>query len=136
MFHLSTLAFIVFIFTALRIVSYGPGELTASEAEALLFPDGNPHAVDFTVLRRDAEAGDAAAQWRMGQEYFSGRLLSLNVVKAYKWFALAARQRETDGDLSVALRALEARMNDGQIEKGRQAAEAWLAARAAKPSAD
>lgn len=51
-----------------------------------------PGASVVTELRQKAEAGDASAQYELGDRYTSAEGVSQNFVEAAKWFRLAAEQ--------------------------------------------
>ncbi len=58
----------------------------ASQADA-----GNPHALQ--ELRSFARAGNAAAQFDLGQAYYDGQGVPQNYAKAAEWYRKAAMQR-------------------------------------------
>lgn len=47
-------------------------------------------SADIKTLRKQAEAGDAKAQFNLGVAYFRGQGVPRDVVKSYMWLSLAA----------------------------------------------
>lgn len=72
---------------------------------------------------RAAEAGDAIAQYNMGQRYELGRGVETNLIQAYKWHELAARQGLPDA--ATARDQLRTRMDAGDLTEALRRVEAF-----------
>ena len=87
----------------------------ASQADA-----GNPHALQ--ELRSFARAGNAAAQFDLGQAYYDGQGVPQNYAKAAEWYRKAAMQR-----YAVAQGKLGAMYYDGHgVPQNYTSALKWL----------
>lgn len=51
-----------------------------------------PSQEELEQLKRDAEQGDAEAQYQLGCCYANGLGVEIDMVEAVRWFALAAEQ--------------------------------------------
>ncbi|HTT08008.1 MAG TPA: hypothetical protein VMH34_04380 [Gammaproteobacteria bacterium] len=85
----------------------------------LLYQQGNYAAAqqEFLVL---ANQGDPEAQFILGDIYANGQGVPTDVVQAYRWYTLAAKNR-AKGAAKVRDQ-LAAKMTPGQIEQGEQLA--------------
>ena len=79
-----------------------------------------------------AELGHADAQHYLGFHYFAGRGVPKDYVEAYKWFALAARQGSEGAVKNLEI--FSQFMSAAQLDAGRQAVAAFVAAQASNSS--
>ncbi len=91
----------------------------ADFADAIQAYDGGDYAGAFTESLAAAQKGDADAQYMAGFLYMRGQGTRRDLVAAYGWFTLAARQG--DGFAAGELEGLAARMSAAEISQ----AEAW-----------
>ncbi|MFQ5785339.1 MAG: hypothetical protein ACE5H8_11010 [Alphaproteobacteria bacterium] len=90
--------------------------------------DQGDYATSFAESQPLAERGDADAQYMLGYLYARGEGVARDLVRAYLWYALAARQG--DSFAAAALGDLARRMSDVQLTEARALADAW------KPAGD
>ncbi|MGY9002302.1 MAG: tetratricopeptide repeat protein [Rhodospirillales bacterium] len=82
-------------------------------------------------FRKSANQGYAPAQYLMGGMFEEGWAVARNYIEAYKWFTLAMRNAkqvmaiDSNYDPEAARKHLVARMNNFQITRGKQRAQAW-----------
>jgi protein TonB len=88
-------------------------------------------------LRKDAERGDAAAQYRLGLAYRDGAGGEKDLVEAYRWVSLAASRATADqaATFSATRDLLIGSMTLAQVAEGQKRARAWLDAFAPDRSA-
>jgi TPR repeat protein len=95
----------ILVMTAL--VSGGVAAALADDSPARSLGDEAWARGDFTAAARwytgPAQAGDAAAQTRLGWLYRNGRGVAQDYGAALNWFSLAARQGNPAGEYSLAL---------------------------------
>lgn len=91
----------------------------AGFAEAVAAYDGGDYVGAFEESLGAARQGDADAQYLVGFLYMRGEGTRRDLLRAYQWFTLAARQG--DAFAADALESLSARLSAAQIS----AAEAW-----------
>jgi hypothetical protein len=63
----------------------------------------NPTEDIVKVLREKAEAGDAAAQFRLGVMYANGKGVPKDAAEAVKWFSKAAEQGYADAQFNLGV---------------------------------
>ena len=85
--------------------------------------DQGDYATAFGESRPVAERGDADAQYLLGFLYARGEGVRRDLVRAYLWFSLAARQG--DGIAADALTGLARRMSPEQVDEARSLVRAW-----------
>ena len=86
--------------------------------------DRGDYAAAFAESKPVAERGDADAQYMMGFLYARGEGVRRNLVRAYLWFSLAARQGDRIAADAVA--GLARRMSPGQIGAAESLVSAWM----------
>lgn len=94
---------------------------------------GVPHdygkAIEF--YSKAAGQGHAGAQYVLGAMHEDGWGVDKDLIQAYKWYALATRQGDEaqtydpEYDAPTALAKLEAKMNEFQLKRGREAVRDW-----------
>ena len=62
----------------------------------------NPNKA-LTRMRREAEKGDAEAQFRLGEVYKKGKIVARDYTEAFKWFERAAEQKYDPAQLALAI---------------------------------
>ena len=77
--------------------------ITSSTAHLTLADEGDSFNRD---IRRDAENGDAAAQYTLGGLYDMGLSVEQDYKEAAKWYRKAAKQGYADAQYSLGLRYL------------------------------
>ncbi len=117
------------LITLLLAFSLGAGLCGAQEAELFFKGVEAFRARDFasaaTWFERAAEQGDGDAQFLLGRMHYDGNSLTVDVVTAYQWFAIAAvsgvvvAPRYRDG--------LARDMTEEQVADGQRRADEWLA---------
>src|SRR5262245_7517209 len=88
-------------------------------------------------LRKDAERGDPAAQYRLGLAYRDGAGQAKDLVEAYRWVSLAAARATADHAATYATTrdGLIGSMTLAEVATGQKRARAWLDAFAPDRSA-
>ncbi len=89
---------------------------TASKEPLRLSPEER-----FALLQQKAEAGDAAAQYKLGFAYNSGRNIEIDKEKAVKYYRLAAESGHKNAQFNLAHHYLT---GEG-VEKDLDEAKAW-----------
>ena len=87
--------------------------------------DQGDYAIAFAETRPVAERGDADAQYMLGFLYARGEGVRRDLVRAYLWFSLAARQGDQIAADMVA--SLSRRMTPEQIARAKELARDWSA---------
>jgi len=82
---------------------------------------------DISVLRAQAEKGDAAAQDHLGVLYDNGQGVPQDYGKAYKWLILAKAAGDSDAPKGIDL--LMPLMTPDQIAEGQRLAREWTSAK-------
>jgi localization factor PodJL len=80
-------------------------------------------AAAFRWFRQAAELGVADSQYNLGVLYQQGRGVTASAAEALFWFLVAARQGDQDAGARAA--ALEAQLQQPQIDQARARAEAF-----------
>ena len=96
---------------------------TADFPAAVEAYDQGDYVTAFEESRPPAERGDGEAQYMLGFLYARGEGVRRDLVRAYLWFTLAARQG--DAIAADALAGLSARMSREQIAAAESLARAW-----------
>ncbi len=109
--------------------SLGAGLGGAQEAELFFKGVQAFRAREFDAaaawFEKAAEQGDGDAQFLLGRMHYDGNSLTVNVVAAYQWFAIAAVS-----GVAVAPRyrdGLARDMTEEQVADGQRRADEWLA---------
>ncbi|MCH7943842.1 MAG: SEL1-like repeat protein [Proteobacteria bacterium] len=95
----------------------------ADFADAIQAYDGGDYATAFAESLAAAKRGDADAQYMAGFLYMRGQGTRRDSLRAYQWFALAARQG--DEFAADALTELAARLSAEQISQAETWAREW-----------
>ena len=95
----------------------------ADFADAIQAYDGGDYATAFAESLAAAKRGDAEAQYMAGFLYMRGQGTRRDSLRAYQWFALAARQG--DEFATDALTELTARLSAEQISQAETWARDW-----------
>ena len=95
----------------------------ADFADAIQAYDGGDYATAFAESLAAAKQGDADAQYMAGFLYMRGQGTRRDSLRAYQWFALAARQG--DEFAADALTELAARLSAEQISQAETWAREW-----------
>lgn len=83
------------------------------------------YATALKEWRPLAEGGHAGAQYNLGFNYVQGKGVPKDLVEAYFWFELAARQGKA---IATQLRdGISRQMTPQQIAQAQKKVEAWLA---------
>jgi len=79
-------------------------------------------------VRKDAERGDPAAQYRLGLAYRDGIGEAKDVIEAYRWVSLAAARAtaEQSAEFAVTRDRLVASMTLAQIAEAQKRARTWI----------
>lgn len=150
--NLSAALMIGFFAVALKICSYQPGDLADTSVQTpggvpsanyrdwadaagidLSTGDGEYRAVEgngtgLAAARNDAEAAVAAAQFYRGGAYLFGRGVAADLVEAYRWTYLSARNVVAGHPYRTALGRLQAQLTEGQLDDAVRMLRAWEAA--------
>ncbi len=86
--------------------------------------DQGDYAAAFAESKPVAERGDADAQYMLGFLYARGEGVRRDIVRAYVWFALAARQG--DEIAADATAYLARRMRPDQVAEAKALVRAWM----------
>ncbi len=78
--------------------------------------------IKFAELKKQADSGDAVAQYNLGSSYHTGKDVPKDYAKAFQWFEKAAAQGNTEAQGSLGL--IYAR-GEGVPKDAAKAAE-WL----------
>lgn len=103
---------------------------------------GVPHDYDAAIAyyRKAANQGHPAAQYLLGVMREDGWGMKADLVRAFMWLTLAARQadkvRSYDPSYKVekALERVRGRMNGFQIQRGEEAVHSWKPVRSLSPA--
>ncbi len=88
--------------------------------------DQGDYATAFAESKPVAEGGDADAQYLLGFLYARGEGVRRDIVRAYLWFTLAARQG--DEIAAGAAAKLARRMRPDQVAEAKALVRAWTPA--------
>ncbi len=99
---------------------------SAGLPDAIEAYDQGDYASAFAEAMPVAQRGDADAQYLLGYLYARGEGVRTNLVHAYFWYTLAARQG--DEIAAGALDDLARRMNPKQVAEAKALARGWTPA--------
>jgi hypothetical protein len=85
---------------------------TEKPEEVISFPEGKK----FTEYK--AKAGDASAQEKLGQTYYYGRGVKIDLKEAAKWYRKSAEQGDPSGQNSLGMMYLQGEGVDKDITEG------------------
>ncbi len=96
----------------------------ADFADAVQAYDGGDYATAFAESLAAAQQGDADAQYLAGFLYMRGQGVRRDLLRAYQWFTLAARQ----GDSFAAdeLEGITPRLSAAEISRAVDWADDWM----------
>jgi len=78
----------------------------------------------YTAFSTQAAKGDTEAQFELGMLYALGKGVDKDLVTAYMWTEIAARQKEPYADFIRD--EVAANMSQAEIRNARQKADAWM----------
>lgn len=78
----------------------------------------------YQMFRAQAAKGDAEAQFELGMLFALGKGVERNLITAWMWTEIAARQNEPYADFIRD--EVAANLNEGDINQARSRANAWM----------
>ena len=73
------------------------------DAVALTDQQRTPETMDIGVLTQKAQAGDARAQVRLGDDYYVGNGVGQDYAQAFRWYDKAARAGDPEAQTELGV---------------------------------